>query len=507
MIKNQTTCCDKKKYSKSLLILAVLVITTFLVSCDTSPEESPIGIPTGEGTIKVVTRTTGNGSDPGGYLVAIDDNTPIAIGLNDSVFFENVTATFYSNIHDIRLTDVDLPCYANNDFRQVAALIDDTVTVRIGVQCFISPGSIKVSVITGGSSPDDSYYVVLDGTDSTLVTTGNTLPDTVEVLIDNVLPGTHQVAIVDVAANCSVSAGNDIQTVEVNPNSATDVFFSVSCTGGIGTPDIVYITDDLGGSSHQIWIMDSTGNNRIQLTSSSVDVGFPRFSPDGTKIGYYQEVDYGLGNISGAIFIMNSDGTSKTNVTGPANLAMSLFCWSPDGTKIAGFGSKLDSLDFQSKLYTLDLNSNTVTGVPITNFSLFSGYYAIDWSPDGSKFLFHSTGPGGSAWTDIYTVSVNGGIATVLAADPSGGNGFFNPKWSPDGSMVSMHDGIGFGIWIVDNDGSNLTKIVPRSSGGGNPDWLPDGTGIGFTSSLQQGILVTDLSGNIVNSIATDVRI
>jgi hypothetical protein len=495
--------------SLHLALIIVVVAATLFVNCETGRDSGGGGPdipPSGQGTIRVRTRTTGTGIDPDGYMVALDDGTPVAIGINDTKYFEDVSAGASSE-HKVELTDIDQAC-DDPGTRLETVPIDDTLTVDFNVECdsLLISGTIWVSVITGGSSPDDSYYIVVDGTDSTLITTGARLPDTVDVYLDYIAPGSHQVAIVDVAGNCSVAPGDGIQTVEVITSAIAEVLFTVSCTGGTGSADVVYAADGPGGMQ-QIWVMDSTGNSRVQLTSGSDEVGFPRFSPDGTRIGYYQSVDHGSGNMGGAIFIMNSDGTDKTDVTGPANLDMSLFCWSPDGTMIAGFGTELDPPSFQSKLYTLDLSSNTVAEVLITDFHLFSGYYAIDWSPDGSKFIFHSSGPGGSVWTDIYTVPDNGGIAAVLAADQSGGNGFFNPKYSPDGSMISMHDGIGWGIWTMGNDGSSLTKIIPRTTGGGNPDWLPDGQRIGFTGSVQGGILVTDLSGKIVESIATDIPI
>ena len=48
-----------------------------------------------------------------------------------------------------------------------------------------------------------------------------------------------------------------------------------------------------------------------------------------------------------------------------------------------------------------------------------------------------------------------------------------DPRWSPDGRRLAfVRDGE---IWIVESDGSRLTRVVAKPAGGRAPRWSPDG--------------------------------
>lgn len=72
------------------------------------------------------------------------------------------------------------------------------------------------------------------------------------------------------------------------------------------------------GSNGNIWIMDSVGNNKQQLTTSGVDVSFGlpfSWSPDGSKIVYtdYRSDDWGYNN--GTLWILNINSWEKRQLT------------------------------------------------------------------------------------------------------------------------------------------------------------------------------------------------
>jgi dipeptidyl aminopeptidase/acylaminoacyl peptidase len=55
-----------------------------------------------------------------------------------------------------------------------------------------------------------------------------------------------------------------------------------------------------------------------------------------------------------------------------------------------------------------------------------------------------------------------------------------DPQWSPDGRRLAfVRDEE---IWIVEVDGSRLTKVVPKPGGGREPQWSPDGRRLAFLS-------------------------
>ena len=99
-----------------------------LVSCG----DKQISGPT-EGTILVGAVTTGSDFDPDGYLFSINNGTPTAIGLLDTVFVTALEAGAY----EVRLSGIKENCVpadgTNPQNAQVVA--GDTVAVLFDVAC------------------------------------------------------------------------------------------------------------------------------------------------------------------------------------------------------------------------------------------------------------------------------------------------------------------------------------------------------------------------------------
>ncbi|MBS1272515.1 MAG: Protein TolB [Candidatus Marinimicrobia bacterium] len=80
-----------------------------------------------------------------------------------------------------------------------------------------------------------------------------------------------------------------------------------------------------------LWVANSDGSNPVDL-----GVGYrPIFSPDGQKITYMITEDNGHEFTSADIYIINVDGSGKTNITNTSDVLEMYPSWSPDGTWIA----------------------------------------------------------------------------------------------------------------------------------------------------------------------------
>lgn len=65
-------------------------------------------------------------------------------------------------------------------------------------------------------------------------------------------------------------------------------------------------------SNDEIWVMDSDGRSRVQLTSNHVPDHSPVWSPDGDRIAF---VGAYAGRSSSEIYVINADGTGFTRLT------------------------------------------------------------------------------------------------------------------------------------------------------------------------------------------------
>ena len=105
---------------------------------------------------------------------------------------------------------------------------------------------------------------------------------------------------------------------------------------------------------------------------------------------------------------------------------------------------------------------------------------SASWSPDGSRIAFvsdrdHMHEPTGAEW-EIYVMNADGSGVTRLTNNRVND---MSPVWSPDGSRIvfSSHND---NIYVMNTDGSRNTQLTDNDSWG--PSWTPDGTHIVFGS-------------------------
>ena len=221
---------------------------------------------------------------------------------------------------------------------------------------------------------------------------------------------------------------------------------------------------------------------------------WPSWSPDGSKIAFvYSEVEPG-GTVYG-IYIMDSDGSNRTEVsiTQAGAIAIRGISWSPDGQRIA--------YSHASCIFTIDVDGGDVTKVTGEPNPL-EWTFATSWSPDGKRIVFESHKEGGG----IYVVDIDGSNETRLS--PAGVEDR-SPAWSPDGSKIafeSRRDG-NWEIYVTSADGSNPTRLTESTAASeGYPAWSPDGRKIAFTSyeDDRRDIYIMNADGSNVTRLTKD---
>ena len=128
------------------------------------------------------------------------------------------------------------------------------------------------------------------------------------------------------------------------------------------------------------------------------------------------------------------------------------------------------------------------------------------WSPDGTTIVFAGAGPEGF---DLYEMTADG---TGLRRLTDEGGDEIHPAWSPDGRRIAFaHDDLSpttfrNSIVVVDADGGGWTELVTRVNEQlASPAWSPDGRRIAFVTSAPGedafGLYVMDADGSHLTKV------
>jgi Tol biopolymer transport system component len=249
----------------------------------------------------------------------------------------------------------------------------------------------------------------------------------------------------------------------------------------------------------EIYLMDPDGTNLRRLTENTVGDFFSALSPDGKKIVFDSNrlrLPTEPRNTSD-LFLMNTDGTEQTYL-----IRGSVATWSPDSKNIAfhasasgtGLPIKADpgAATGDSDIFVAnvdDLLAHMAAPQNITN-SPDAIDDDADWSPDGTKIAFtsHPTwdDPISSSHTEIYVINPDGTGLTRLTFNEYEERA---PSWSPDGSRIVFMAPVGthpgtlgqkFEICVMNADGTNFVQLTDNAVFDGTPTFSPDGQKILF---------------------------
>jgi TolB protein len=151
----------------------------------------------------------------------------------------------------------------------------------------------------------------------------------------------------------------------------------------------------------------------------------------------------------------------------------------------------------------------TETSIPTSTFTPLPTATALGGG--GGKIAFTSERDG---YAEIYVINPDGSGLTKLTNDITPK---FSPAWSPDGKKMAFgtnNNDIG-ALYIMNADGSNPTKLIDTkeidtydqatsswrfASGCCNPVWSPDGTKIAFKVAYYIGCCFTSGYTHVLNA-------
>lgn len=202
------------------------------------------------------------------------------------------------------------------------------------------------------------------------------------------------------------------------------------------------------------YVIELDGFSPIQTTKITTDDpgsdGYPDWSLNGEKVAVDAKAPEGH-----HIFVMNANGTARTQITKGDKVINSRADWSPDGSKIV-FSSLVGYTDSTLIIVNADGTETTTLLEPQTDV----GYINPVWSPNGEQiaFIFDVKGPEAS----IYVINADGTDLHAVTQSPAYSANSL--AWSPDGTRLIFNataDVVGVrGIYMINLDGSNLTYLT-----------------------------------------------
>ena len=268
-----------------------------------------------------------------------------------------------------------------------------------------------------------------------------------------------------------------IKSIDMEPGLKRLTYNEGRDVGAFYSPNgdgIVWVTDRFGNWT--IWSMKNDGLDKKQLTESNVISGWPSWSPDGQEIVYWS---WNITSSTCDIWKMDLNGNSKTKLTtdgilkGPPT-------WSPRGDRIAYTAN----ITGTTEVYLMNTDGSEKKQITTGHKPESYVENSVYWHVDGQRLYYtvvtvplpegtFTTIPGDVAFVEVFMLNVDTGEEACIV-----------PKLhdnvrsvSPDGKKlvgISLRS-FNYGLWIMNDDGTNQTRLTWDDAGDRAPYFSPDG--------------------------------
>lgn len=237
--------------------------------------------------------------------------------------------------------------------------------------------------------------------------------------------------------------------------------------------------DDSSPESY-IYVIDRDDTNETRSIRAAENKAGAVLSPDGGKIAFVSgELDKELGTGVKDVYVMDADGTDKTQISTSPSVPDALTtirgqpAWSPDSERVA-----------------------------------FTSYTVADASTSSSASAEPGSAPAEEV-NGIYVADASGRgdpsqIFEFRSETPPIGSPPINLTWSPDGEKIAFYDGISIvvikddknGEWEVEDHPGEWDVINDLGDAQPPYSWSPDGKRITFVDDYYSDLYVINADGS-----------
>ena len=268
-----------------------------------------------------------------------------------------------------------------------------------------------------------------------------------------------------------------------------------------------------------IWMVATDGSRAPwQFTTSPQSSNAPRWSPDGKSLAFLSSragesaatapnptpspSSPAPGAPSGAsasdqprnqVYLLSMNGGEAKRITNLKN-GVSLFRWSPDGTRLV-IVSRIGPSDGRAA----DIRDRS----DVRHYK-------------NTSYKFNDTGWFDDRRTHLWIVDVKTGNAKQITEGNDWNDS--DPQWSPDSKRIAFvsnrtgkeyEENRNTDVWVINADGSGtLTRISDHDEADNQPRWSPDGKWIAFTGELHERdhpkIWLAPSNGNAASVLAAN---